>query len=124
MLGQETFHATAEAMTDTAIQRVYVDCGYRGLDYQGQAGVMTASQKSGLTPTMTRELKRPGAIEPMIGHTKNYDHLDRNHLLGSDGEKIKALLAAAGLPEQPAPAQLYSSTRSYIVSSVGLPNFA
>ena len=87
----------AEAMTDTAIQRVYVDRGYRGHDYKGPAQVMIVGQKRGLTPTMQRELKRRSAIEPMIGHAKNDGRLGRNQLLGSDGDKINALLAAAGL---------------------------
>ncbi len=87
----------AETITDTAIQRVYVDRGYRGHDYAGRARVMIAGQKRGLTPTMRRELKRRSAIEPMIGHAKNDGRLGRNHLLGSNGDKINALLAAAGL---------------------------
>jgi IS5 family transposase len=36
------------------------------------------------------------AIEPMIGHAKNDGRLGRNHLLGHDGDRINALLAAAG----------------------------
>ena len=50
----------------------------------------------GLTPTMKRELKRRSAIEPMIGHAKCDGRLGRNWLLGPDGDKINALLAAAG----------------------------
>ena len=45
---------------------------------------------------MKRELKRRSAIEPMIGHAKNDGRLGRNWLLGADGDKINALLAAAG----------------------------
>lgn len=45
---------------------------------------------------MKRELKRRSAIEPMIGHAKNDGRLGRNYLLGVDGDKINALLAAAG----------------------------
>jgi IS5 family transposase len=45
---------------------------------------------------MKRELKRRSAIEPMIGHAKTDGRLGRNHLLGQDGDKINALLAAAG----------------------------
>ena len=87
----------AEAMTGTAIERVYVDRGYRGHDYNGDAKVMIAGQRRNLTPTMKRELKRRSAIEPMIGHAKNDGRLGRNWLLGTAGDKINALLAAAGL---------------------------
>jgi IS5 family transposase len=83
-------------MTGVAIQRLYVDKGYRGHDYDGKAKVMISGKKRGLTPTMKRELKRRSAIEPMIGHAKNDGRLGRNYLLGVDGDKINALLAAAG----------------------------
>lgn len=45
---------------------------------------------------MKRELKRRSAIEPMIGHAKNDGRLGRNYLLGHDGDRINATLAAAG----------------------------
>ncbi len=88
--------AKAEEMTGVAIQRLYVDEGYRGNDYDGKAKVMISGSKRGLTPTMKRELKRRSAIEPMIGHAKNDGRLGRNYLPGADGDEINALLAAAG----------------------------
>ncbi|MGI9488040.1 MAG: hypothetical protein ACR2RF_19595, partial [Geminicoccaceae bacterium] len=88
--------AKTEEMTGVAIQRLYVDKGYRGHDYDGKAKVMISGNKRGLTPTMKRELKRRSAIEPMIGHAKNDGRLGRNYLLGTAGDKINALLAAAG----------------------------
>jgi IS5 family transposase len=94
-----TLKATAaktEEVTSVALQRLYVDKGYRGNDYDGKAKVMISGSKRGLTPTMKRELKRRSAIEPMIGHAKNDGRLGRNYLLGIDGDKINALLAAAG----------------------------
>ena len=45
---------------------------------------------------MRRELKRRSTIEPMIGRAKNDGRLGRSYLLGTDGDKINALLAAAG----------------------------
>ena len=86
----------AEAMTGVAIQRLYVDKGYRGHDYEGDAKVMLSGHSRGLTPTMKRELRRRSAVEPMIGHAKTDGRLGRNRLLGPDGDKINALLAAAG----------------------------
>jgi hypothetical protein len=82
-------------MTGVTIQRLYVDKGYRGHNYDGKAKVMISGKKRGLTPTMKRELKRRSAIEPMIGHAKNDGRLKRNDLLGTVGDKINALLAAA-----------------------------
>ena len=86
----------AEAMTGAPIQRLYADKGYQGHDYEGEAKVMLSGNKRGLTPTMKRELKRRSAIEPMIGHAKNDGRLGRNYLLGTAGDKINAILAAAG----------------------------
>lgn len=88
--------ARAEAMTGVTIERIYADKGYRGHDYDGAAKVMLSGHKRGLTPTMKRELKRRSAIEPMIGHAKCDGRLGRNWLLGPDGDKINALLAAVG----------------------------
>ena len=86
----------AEAMSGVEIQRAYADRGYRGHDYEGKAKVMLCGHKRGLTPTMKRELKRRSAIEPMIGHAKNDGRLGRNWLKGPEGDKINAILAAAG----------------------------
>ena len=78
------------------IERIDADKGDRGHDYDGAAKVMLSGHRRGLTPTMKRELKRRSAIEPMIGHAKCDGRLGRNWLLGPDGDKINALLAAAG----------------------------
>jgi IS5 family transposase len=86
----------AEAMSGVAIERAYVDKGYKGHDYRGPAQVILSGRRRGLTPQMKRELKRRSAIEPMIGHAKNDGRLGRNHLLGHHGDKINALLAASG----------------------------
>ncbi len=77
-------------------ERIYVDRGYRGHDYEGKARVIIAGQKRGLTPTMRREQKRRNSLEAVIGHAK-FDHrMDRNHLLGTIGDAINALAAACG----------------------------
>ena len=86
----------AQAMTGVPVARAYADRGYKGHDYKGPAQVILAGHRRGLTPTMRRELKRRSAIEPMIGHAKTDGRLGRNYLLGHDGDRINALLAAAG----------------------------
>ena len=83
-------------MTGVPIARAYADRGYKGHDYTSTAQVILAGHRRGLIPTMKRELKRRSAIEPMIGHAKNDGRLGRNYLLGHDGDRINALLAAAG----------------------------
>jgi hypothetical protein len=45
---------------------------------------------------MQRLLRRRAVIEPTIGHLKSDNRLDRNYLTGQIGDKINAVLAAAG----------------------------
>ena len=84
------------ALTGIEPERVYVDRGFRGHDYANKERVFISGQRRGLTPTIQRELKRRSAIEPMIGHMKEDGRLGRNYLLGSTGDAMNALLAAAG----------------------------
>jgi transposase, IS5 family len=84
------------AIAGIAPERIYVDKGYRGHDYSGKERVFLSGQRRGLTATIHRELRRRAAIEPMIGHMKTDGRLDRNYLLGTAGDAINALLAAAG----------------------------
>ena len=41
-------------------------------------------------------MKRRAAVEPVIGHLKADHRMDRNYLKGQDGDRINAVLAAAG----------------------------
>ena len=41
-------------------------------------------------------MRRRAAVEPVIGHLKGDHRMRRNHLKGSDGDRINAVLAAAG----------------------------
>ena len=77
-------------------ERIYVDRGYRGHDFEGPGDVLIAGHKRGLTPTMRRELRRRSALEATIGHSKADHRMDRNFLLGSVGDAINALAAACG----------------------------
>lgn len=42
-------------------------------------------------------MKRRAAIEPIIGHLKAEHRMGRNYLKGSDGDRVNAVLAAAGV---------------------------
>ncbi len=94
-----TLKATVEqvlALTGVEPDRLYVDSGYRGHDYDKKERVFITRQRRGLTPTIKRELRRRSAIEAMIGHMKEDGRLSRNHLLGAAGDAMNALLVAAG----------------------------
>jgi len=41
-------------------------------------------------------MRRRTAVEPMIGHLKDGHRMRRNHLKGRDGDRMNAVLAAAG----------------------------
>ena len=85
-----------ERLTGIAVERAYVDRGYRGHKHSGNAEVYIAHSRGITSPTIKRELKRRNAVEPIIGHTKSDGLLERNHLAGATGGAINALLVAAG----------------------------
>jgi IS5 family transposase len=84
------------AMVGKEPARIYVDLGYRGHNYEHKTHVYKSRQKRGITPAIKRELSRRTVIEPTIGHIKNDGRMARNYLLGTEGDKINAVLAAAG----------------------------
>ena len=49
-----------------------------------------------MTAQIKRELRRRSAVEPVIGHVKSEHRMGRNYLKGRDGDRINAVLAAAG----------------------------
>jgi len=88
----------ASDLTGRALDRVYVDMGYRGHDYEGPIIVNVDKRRRGRTPkSVWRWMKRRSAIEPSNGHLKEHKRLNRNRLKGVLGDKVNALLAAAAL---------------------------
>jgi|SRR5579871_1312950 len=49
-----------------------------------------------VTAAIRREMKRRAAVEPVIGHLKAEHRMGRNYLKGPEGDRINAVLAAAG----------------------------
>ena len=68
-----------EKLIGCAIERAYVDKGYRGHDTANPRRVFISGQKRGVFGVIKRELKRRSAIEPVIGHMKTDGHLGRCH---------------------------------------------
>lgn len=85
-----------EALTGCAIERAYVDKGYRGHDAQNPRRVFISGQKRGVFGVIKRELRRRSAIEPIIGHLKAEAHLGRCYLKGRAGDAANVVLSAAG----------------------------
>ncbi len=87
----------AERLGGFTAKEVYVDKGYRGHDYKGDATVQVARRGTKkLKYSLRKWLKRRSAIEPIIGHMKNDGRLGRNYLLGEEGDKMNAILCGAG----------------------------
>jgi transposase, IS5 family len=86
-----------ERLTGQAPGDVMVDQGYRGHGYAGSAIVhVVRTIPKRATRALRRMLRRRAAIEPTIGHLKNGNRMNRNYLTGREGDRINALLSAAG----------------------------
>ena len=85
-----------EELTGFAIERAYVDKGYRGHDTANPHRVFVSGQKRGVFGIIKRELRRRSAIEAVIGHMKNDGHLGRCHLKGREGDAANVILTAVG----------------------------
>jgi IS5 family transposase len=85
-----------QSLTGTPLRDVYVDKGYRGHDYDGDATVHIAGSRKKVTSSQRRRRKRRSAIEPKIGHAKSENRLTRCYLKGLDGDAMNVVLAAAG----------------------------
>jgi transposase, IS5 family len=85
-----------EKLTGCAIERAYVDKGYRGHDAPNPRRVFVSGQKRGVFGIIKRELRRRSAIEPVIGHMKADGHLGRCYLKGREGDAANVILSAVG----------------------------
>lgn len=89
-----------EAVTGLRAKHVHVDKGYRGHGIMnGEPTVHLPGKGRGKhrqTRTERKWQRRRSAVEPVIGHLKNDNRMDRNYLLGRDGDEINAILAACG----------------------------
>jgi transposase, IS5 family len=85
-----------EQLTGVETRRIHVDKGYRGHNHQEKFRVWITGQVRRVTTPIRREMKRRAAVEPVIGHIKAEHRMGRNYLKGRDGDRINAVLAAAG----------------------------
>jgi transposase, IS5 family len=87
--------ADMERLTGIEARRIHVDKGYRG-HTANKFRVWISGQVRRTTAAIKREMKRRAAVEPVIGHVKEEHRMGRNFLKGRDGDRINAVLAAAG----------------------------
>ena len=86
-------------MQDTGVRptTAYVDLGYRGVDADNPgAAIKHRGKFKTLTAQERKLLRRRQAIEPVIGHLKADHRMDRCHLKGEQGDRLHAVLCAAG----------------------------
>jgi len=88
--------ADMEKLTGVEARRIHVDKGYRGRNHPHRFRVWISGQVRRVTASIRREMKRRAAVEPVIGHVKAEHRMDRNYLKGRLGDRINAVLAAAG----------------------------
>ena len=88
--------ADLERLTGVETRRIHVDKGYRGHTHPHKFRVWISGQVRRVTAAIRREMKRRAAVEPVIGHLKAEHRMDRNYLKGYKGDRINAVLAAAG----------------------------
>lgn len=83
-----------EQTIGNGMSRILADAGYRGHNAPNshKLRVFTAGQKRRVTPAIKRQMRRRSAI----GHLKNEHRMDRNCLVGQQGDAVNALLAAVG----------------------------
>lgn len=83
----------------TEPKHAYCDAGYRGDAIKTITETtihLTNRKKKSMTVWEWMWCKRRAAIEPIFGHLKSGNRLDRNHLKGKDGDRINAILAGCG----------------------------
>ena len=88
--------ADLERLTGVETRRIHVDKGYRGHNHPQKFRVWISGQVRRVTAAIRREMKRRAAVEPVIGHVKLEHRMERNYLKGRQGDRINAVLAAAG----------------------------
>lgn len=75
----------------------FVDLGYRGVDAQNpDVNIVHRGKTKRISDEERKLLKRRQAIEPIIGHLKQDHRMDRCHLKGETGDRLHAVLCAAG----------------------------
>ncbi|MDR2787188.1 MAG: hypothetical protein LBD06_02275, partial [Candidatus Accumulibacter sp.] len=78
-------------------RQVGVELGFRGVDRENPE-VEIIHRGKAKRPSLSRRrwLKRPQAVEPVIGHLKADRRMNRRHLAGQLGDTLHTVLCAAG----------------------------
>lgn len=109
VLGIKSFHGNpydGHTLDQTVVElrklspetsKIFVDLGYTGHNFKEKGKVFTAKTKKTLSNDDKKMQKRRSAIEPIIGHLKNFGRMGRNYLKGVVGDLVNPLISAVGL---------------------------
>ena len=109
VLGIKSFHGNpydGHTLDQTVVElrklspetsKIFVDLGYTGHNFKEKGKVFTAKTKKTLSNDDKKMQKRRSAIEPIIGHLKNFGRMGRNYLKGVIGDIVNPLISAVGL---------------------------
>jgi len=87
-----------ERVTEMKVGHAFVDKGYRGPKVVESVPTVEVHWPDHRRKdrALRKWMRRRSAVEPIIGHTKSDNRMDRNFLHGIEGDKINALLAGCG----------------------------
>jgi transposase, IS5 family len=88
--------AQVERLTAVRPEAAFVDRGFKGAAHHPAGVAVYITGRKRLQRTLKALLRRRSAIEPVIGHLKQEHKMERNHLLGREGDQINALLTGCG----------------------------
>ena len=77
--------------------KIFVDLDYTSHNFKEKGKVFTTKTKKTLSNDDKKMQKRRSAIEPTIGHLKNFGRMGRNYLNGVMGDIINPFISAVGL---------------------------
>jgi IS5 family transposase len=93
----QTVEEVRKIVDKSFINKYFVDLGYVGSNFREKGKVYTPKSRKNLTKADKLMQKRRSAIEPIIGHLKNYCRMGRNYLKGKIGDIINPIISAIGL---------------------------
>ena len=85
-----------ESTTGQEVGNMFVYLGYCGNNYQQKGKIYTPRTKKKITPKLKAMQKRRSAVEPVIGHLKQYGRMGRNYLKGVIGDILNPIISAVG----------------------------
>ena len=76
----------------------YCDRGYRGAQKEIPDSTvhLAGKKKKSMKRSVWQRYARRAAIEPIFGHLKSDNRMERNHLKGKDGDRMNAILSGCG----------------------------